>query len=204
MVASSSARSAVGQLDCQGLGEGLQVDFSEQLHHLVVQLAQAAFGFPEMEGVAHLLLQRYTHVFQHAHVAKYCGNLERAHQAEPGDLVGLHRGDVLAAIEDFATGGREEFGEQIEYGGLAGAVGADKRMDVTLTDLQIDGIHCGEAAEFLGQAARFQHELWFLWVPSNLVCCCWLWRRSLHDLYVNDNNQFPYTASGFFKRVIER
>jgi hypothetical protein len=41
-------------------------------------------------------------------------------------------------------------------------------MDVTLTDLQIDGIHCGEAAEFLGQAARFQHELWFHWVPSNL------------------------------------
>ncbi|WP_313055093.1 hypothetical protein [Pseudomonas lopnurensis] len=27
--------------------------------------------------------------------------------------------------------------------------------------------------------------------------------RSSHDLYVNDNNRFPYTASGFFKRVID-
>ena len=73
-------------------------------------------------------------------------------------------------------------------------------MDMTLTDLQIDGIHGGESAEFLGQAARFQHELWFHGVPSNLDCCCWLWRRSLHDLYVNDNNRFPQTASGFSNR----
>ena len=42
-------------------------------------------------------------------------------------------------------------------------------MDMTLTDLQIDGIHGGESAEFLGQAARFQHELWFHGVPSNLI-----------------------------------
>jgi len=65
-------------------------------------------------------------------------------------------------------------------------------MDVALTDFQIDGIHGGEAAKFLGQAARFQHELWFHGVPSNLDCC-WLWRRSLHDLYVND---------GFRKRQV--
>ncbi|MCQ4308346.1 hypothetical protein NA645_10150, partial [Pseudomonas stutzeri] len=41
-------------------------------------------------------------------------------------------------------------------------------------------------------------------MPSNPDYCCWLWRRSLDDLYVNDNNRFNQQASSNFKRSIDR
>jgi hypothetical protein len=40
-------------------------------------------------------------------------------------------------------------------------------------------------------------------MPSNPDYCCWLWRRSLGDLYVNDNNRFQLVASLKFKRAID-
>jgi hypothetical protein len=37
--------------------------------------------------------------------------------------------DVLAVEQDLAARGHQEFGQQVEAGGLAGAVGADQRVD---------------------------------------------------------------------------
>ena len=62
---------------------------------------------------------------------------------------GLRAGDV-AAVEDDLPGGRlEELGEQVEDGGLAGAVGADQRMDGAAPHLEVDAAHGREARNSL-------------------------------------------------------
>ena len=52
--------------------------------------------------------------------------------------------------------GRQELGQQVEEGGLAGAVGADQGVDGAAPDLEVDVVHGHEALEFLREAARFQ------------------------------------------------
>jgi len=83
-------------------------------------------------------------------------DLEAAHQAQTGDGGGLAAGYVLALEADGAAGGDEEVGEEIEAGGLAGAVGTDQRMDRTLLHAQRHIVHGDEAAELLGQPCRLQ------------------------------------------------
>ena len=53
-------------------------------------------------------------------------------------------------------GGRQELGEQVEGGGLAGAVGADERVDRAAPHLEVDAVDGDEALELLGEAARFE------------------------------------------------
>ena len=52
--------------------------------------------------------------------------------------------------------GGEEAGEQVEQRGLAGAVGADERVDGALGDGEVDVGDRPEAAELLGQGAGLQ------------------------------------------------
>jgi hypothetical protein len=54
------------------------------------------------------------------------------------DLGGAGSGDVAAVEEDLAAAGRQELGNQVETGGLAGAVGADQGVDVAAFDLEVD------------------------------------------------------------------
>ena len=57
----------------------------------------------------------------------------------------------IAAVEAHAAGvGREQSRHQIEQGGLAGAVGADQRMDFAGFDRQARVRHGADAAELLG------------------------------------------------------
>ncbi len=49
--------------------------------------------------------------------------------------------------------GSQELGQQVEDGRLAGAVGADQRMDRAPPDTEVDARDRGEAAELLGQSS---------------------------------------------------
>src|SRR5207302_1636379 len=74
------------------------------------------------------------------------------------DLRWLFQSDVLAAVHDLAAGGNQELGEQVEESRLAGAIGADQRVDLTTAHPQVDVAHRDEATELLGQVARFEDE----------------------------------------------
>ena len=65
-------------------------------------------------------------------MGKHRRDLEAAHQAEACHLCRLHAGDVTVLEADRAAGRRQERGQQVEAGGLAGAVRTDQGMDRAL------------------------------------------------------------------------
>jgi hypothetical protein len=64
-----------------------------------------------------------------------------------------------------AAVGGEELGQQVEEGGLAGAVGADQRVDGTAHHRQVDLADRGEPFEFLGELACFENDVAHLAKP---------------------------------------
>ena len=76
--------------------------------------------------------------FQHGEVRKHRRNLERTHQAEPRHVGRRQRCDIRPVVENLAGRGLEKLGQQVEAGGLAGAVGADQGMDAAAANPQID------------------------------------------------------------------
>ena len=125
-----------------------EADIEQQFVRAVVIDAQHLFRAPEIEAGAARALQRQADIFQRGQMGKHRGDLEAAHQAEPRDLGRLHAGDVAVLEMDRAAGRRQEGGEQIEAGGLAGAVRADQGMDGAGAHAQRHIVHGDEAAEF--------------------------------------------------------
>src|SRR5204863_7181583 len=64
--------------------------------------------------------------------------------------------DIAAVEHDRARSDRQEFREQVEAGGLSGAIRADQRMHVMAPDPKRHVVHGIEATKLLGQAARFK------------------------------------------------
>ena len=104
-------------------------------------------------------LQRDAHVLERGQVREHRGNLERPDHAEPGDLRRRERGDVAALVRDAAASRLEKLREKVEAGRLAGAVGANQRVDRAATHLQRDVLDCREAAELLSQALRLKDDV---------------------------------------------
>lgn len=52
----------------------------------------------------------------------------------------------------------QEFGQQVEYGGLAGAIGSDQGVDLPTSNLQIDAIDGHKALELLDEIMGFENE----------------------------------------------
>ena len=67
--------------------------------------------------------------------------------------------DVHALVGDAPPRGCQELGQQVEEGGLAGAIGPDEGMDIAPAHLQVHVVDRDEALEFLGQALGFQDGL---------------------------------------------
>src|ERR1700674_1848039 len=66
--------------------------------------------------------------------------------------------DQLAAMQSNRSGGRpQDAGDQVEHGGLAGAVRADQADDLALVDDGIEAIDCGQAAEAASQGLNLQN-----------------------------------------------
>ena len=152
------ALAAVRQFDRDHMGERTELDPVQQLHGPCIEHRQTRLSLPEMERRRQRALQADAHVFEHGQVGKHCGHLERADDAAARDLRWLFQGDVLAAVDDLAAGGNQELGEQVEEGRLAGAIGADQRVDLSTAHPQVDVAHGDEATELLGQVARFEDE----------------------------------------------
>ena len=77
-------------------------------------------------------LQREPDVLERGQVREHRRDLEAAHQPEPRDLRRLHAGDVAPLERDRAARRRQELGQQVEAGRLAGAVRADQGVDGAL------------------------------------------------------------------------
>ena len=104
-----------------------------------------------MKGGAEPALQGDAHVLEHRKVREGGRDLERAHHALAREVGGLGARDVAAVVQDLAPGRLEELGEQVEHGGLAGAVRPDQSVDRTVAHSQIDFPDRKEPTELLGQ-----------------------------------------------------
>src|SRR5947209_12402934 len=90
---------------------------------------------------------------------KHRGDLERAHEAEARDFGRRQAGDVLTVEGDTAARRLKKLGEQVEAGGLAGAVRTDQRMDGAARHAQGHAVHRHEAGELLGQILGFEDDV---------------------------------------------
>ena len=72
-----------------------------------------------------MVVPRHEDVVERAHAAGELHVLKRPRDAEAGDLIGAEVRDVAVAEADGAVRRAVEAGDVVEYGGLAGAVGAD-------------------------------------------------------------------------------
>src|SRR4030095_8074822 len=103
-----------------------------------------------------LALQRDSHVLMDGQVRKHRGDLEGTHETHPRNRRRSRTGDLVAVEKDLAARRRQEMSEEVETGRLAGAVGADQRMDAAATDGQAHVLDCDETLVFLGKALRFE------------------------------------------------
>src|SRR5260370_28968914 len=125
----------------------------------VVEAVDHALGAPEVEGPAVLALQRDTDIFERGQMRKYRRNLERTHQPEARHIGRRHRGDVMPLIENLPRRRLQEFGQQVEARGLAGAIRPDQRMNAAAAHLEGDVANGKETRKFLGQSMGFENEL---------------------------------------------
>src|SRR5215217_3153755 len=105
-----------------------------------------------MKAGAQLALQADAHVLQYRQVREHGRNLEGADDAHARDLGRARARDVAAVEQDLPGTGHQEFSEEVEAGGLAGAVRADERVDMAALDAQVDIAHGSETLELLRQA----------------------------------------------------
>ncbi|MCY1541484.1 hypothetical protein D9M68_771800 [compost metagenome] len=153
------ALAAIGQQGGGGVRQRGQADRIQQFHRAPIQAVDAAAAAPEAPAVAMLAHQRHAHVLQDRKPQEHRGDLEGADDPQPRDLFRRQRRDVAAAVVDDARIRRQEFGQQVETGGFACAIGADEGMDGAFAQGQghvVDGI---EAAEPLDQPPGGQDRL---------------------------------------------
>src|SRR3981081_4587841 len=107
---------------------------AHQARAALVELVEPACRPPEAERAAAPALQRDAHVLQHCQMGKDRGDLEGAHEAEARDIGRRERRDVAALVDDAAARRLQELGEEIETGGLAGAVRPDEGVNGAARD----------------------------------------------------------------------
>src|SRR5690606_40564869 len=95
---------------------------------------------------------------QDVHALEEARGLEGAGQAQAGHLVGLERGRLDVADPGGARRWRQVSGEEVDEGGLAGAVRADHRKDLALVDVEVDAVDGDDAAEPLDEPARREDD----------------------------------------------
>jgi len=115
-----------------------------------------------LSGRRHLRPPRqgaHPHVVEHGEVGERAGDLEGAGQAEAADRVRLEPDEGVAVEPDLTVVGREKAGEQVERGGLAGAVGADEPEHLAPRHVEREIADRLEPAEALGDRGHFEQRL---------------------------------------------
>src|SRR6202171_5749169 len=183
------ALAAIGKLDRRRRRKSIQADGIDQLQGACIVRREGALGAPEIVGMAGFSLKRNPHVLEHGQVRKYRRDLERAYQPPARDRRGPRTGDLLTVEKDLATGRDQEMREQIETGGLAGAVGTDQGVDGPALDGKIDAIDGDEAFELLGQAARLEYRV---------VRHAYVWGKSARArLWFKVSRDYPVRSSAW-------
>src|SRR5262245_50415343 len=95
-------------------------------------------------------------VFHHRQTREWLHQLEGAPKPGPADLIGSPAIDASARQADLARFRPIDARDQIETGGLAGAIGANQADDRALGHVEAHILHGLEAAEVLGYARNFQ------------------------------------------------
>ena len=128
------------------------------MHRLVDHILALA-GRPEHgRRRADALGDRDIDVLQHREAAEQPVDLEGAGDAEL-DALGLRdRGDVAAVEQHLAGGRRQHAGEQVDEGGLAGAVRSDQRVARAVLEPEVDVARGGERAEILAERAGLEQR----------------------------------------------
>src|SRR6185437_12244540 len=96
-------------------------------------------------------------VLEHGEFGENLGNLESPGHPERDALMRRQSGDVAAVEADGAGGRREKSADQVEEGGLAGAVRPDDRAQFALRHIERNLAHRDEIAEALGDVVDFEH-----------------------------------------------
>ena len=97
----------------------------------------------------------HQHVLQHRHAAEQLGDLEGAPDAQCGEFAGCQAVRAFGADEYVAGSRGEVAGQQVDGGGLAGAVRADQADKFVVAYCEVEIVDGDDAAEPLGQVARF-------------------------------------------------
>src|SRR5690606_5453713 len=98
-------------------------------------------------------------VLQDGFALEHGGRLERADDAEPGDLVHAQTGNVPAAIENLAGRRRDGPGDEVEQGCIASAVRSDDAEDLAASGCEADTDDRRQAAEVAGKPMGLEHDL---------------------------------------------
>src|SRR5215472_3664405 len=107
----------------------------------------------------HLELAPGHDVIQDAHTLEQRNILERASDAQLGDLVGLELGAILSSEEDPAPRGAAEAADRVHHRCLAGAVGTDNREDFSVVNIEADPVDGLNSAEIDLQILNRQQRL---------------------------------------------
>ncbi len=116
---------------------------------------------PEHPGLGPAVLAHHR-VLEHRHVGEQLHVLERAGDAQPGDLAGRAAQDRFTPEHHVAAVGCVEPGDDVEHRALARAVGTDHRHDLVFVDLQVQAVEGVEATEVLrdpGHLEQRTHEI---------------------------------------------
>jgi len=95
-------------------------------------------------------------VLLHAQIGEQIGELKGAAETGAGAQRRGKLRDIGAVEQDTAAGGAQLSGDQIEIGGLAGAVGTDDRGQLTRPKGATDVVDRNMSAEANGQIAGFE------------------------------------------------
>jgi hypothetical protein len=147
---------AVGQAGDHGFAVVLQVQEVDDLLDLFARLDLGGAGLAAEEDLAPqagaaVRVAADQQVLQHGGMFEQLDVLEGARDAQARDLVWRLLGEreraVRAGVLNLATGRRVDPADEVEHGGLAGAVGADQREHLALPDVETHVVHSEHAAE---------------------------------------------------------
>ena len=149
---------AVGQFRNGLVRDVGELEPRQKLHRLVDHVAARARGRDHVRRGADALGDRHVDVLQHREAAEQPVDLEGAGDAALDALGLLDLGDVLALEQHLAGARRQHAGQQIDEGGLAGAVRADQRVARAFLQREGDVARGAERAEALAERARFEQR----------------------------------------------
>ena len=107
----------------------------------------------------HAAVHAHERVLERRHGAEEADVLERAADAERGDLVLRQPGDVLAVEHDLARRRRVGARQHVEERRLARAVRPDQARDRAARHDEVDVLDGDEPAELLAHAARLEQQV---------------------------------------------